>query len=473
MQRIDEIEFRYTSPLFRQISAYAGKRYFIHFGQTPKMGVNVSPSHGDPAGVYFYPLDWLLHQPRFDKGEQYGTEWPFWTIVSLDEGHDTGVNLKRLYEEELDEIAERNRWPHWKIFKDQQKSSTSSKQTAGQMFWDYIRQLSLRVRGTATNDWISQNAALRGISYVYDDNQGIIHNREAAQLLVLDPRAIKVVATGQVKHEARGFYSVESREHSMAVLKELRGLHGGELTWKNKLPTLKFSKGDAQFTIRARNEAWTTILGVEAHWGRATKQFSLKSSDMANATMAQILDQFDRFIGTVAELAKRKRDLLFTPLMSEKDARAKLLSSLSEPDTFEIKTEIENDSRVLTVHAERNHDFGETKITTIAYATCRSNETFFSVVVKVNGYQVASARASEDTDMLRLLIPRLEESFKYVDPDADGPHFILEEEYRAFRGFLVKECGVKVLIDNFAADIEYWENYKDKPEVYRETKRVY
>ncbi len=69
-----------TTGVGRAMMRYAHKGYYIHFGKTPKVGVSTVHAHTDPHGVYFYKLDWLIDNAKFD---QYALTYPYYSIVAI------------------------------------------------------------------------------------------------------------------------------------------------------------------------------------------------------------------------------------------------------------------------------------------------------------------------------------------------------------------------------------------------------
>jgi len=81
---LSELTWYDRSPLTSVLKANRGR--WIHFTNTPKLGVNVrSMWDSGPKGVYFYPVDYLLTKTdRMKDGLQYGFNFKYYFLCDLD-----------------------------------------------------------------------------------------------------------------------------------------------------------------------------------------------------------------------------------------------------------------------------------------------------------------------------------------------------------------------------------------------------
>jgi len=42
------------------LSKFNTDKYFVHFTQINKVGINPRPFHRDPIGIYLFPVKWVL-----------------------------------------------------------------------------------------------------------------------------------------------------------------------------------------------------------------------------------------------------------------------------------------------------------------------------------------------------------------------------------------------------------------------------
>lgn len=166
----------------------------------PKIGVNPRKFHRDPFGIYFYPVDWVLSgTEKLRRGDQYGQDMPVYHIADIDLSS-PGVVLGSVRWEQVEEIAARNGWRDqldaFRALPPEQQKATlprySNPDKPGAVLWHFVERLV--AKGETT--WAK---AYRGLTYIRDDGNSIIHSNEPDQLLVLDPRIIKVVETGRTR----------------------------------------------------------------------------------------------------------------------------------------------------------------------------------------------------------------------------------------------------------------------------------
>lgn len=465
MAILNEVEYTYQTRLWSDIRPYVGKGYFIHFGKTPKLGINPTGKfHSDPNGVYCYSLDWLAQHPRFINGEQFGINWPYWTILQLNK-NDHGVILSRLTIEDVNTIAQRNNWPKWDEISGESRFDNSP---AG-LFWSYIKAC-----GQGRRDLISQNAALRGISFIHDDGMGIIHGSEPNQLIVLDPRVVKVIQTGNQGDPKDDKLMNGNRFAFVDLLKKLRGEYGGDLLWKQKIPSLKFEYRGARFHLTWFPGSWDASLRMEVHWGRASKIISFKEGQFTTQSMETVMKFFTDIVEKFSKLAAAKKDIFFKPILSETDARAGVKALVD--DSFTFRTEIDNDSKQMTIYAEKEIVIGKMKLTSVVYCINGDDKVRYAANVKLNAYGMTSARVSEDSSALgAVLKSHFDQTLEGVNPDSDSYRgkFYYKDEYDAFAGMVAKMSGIKSMMSDYSEEVEQWLSFENKAEIYRDAIRIY
>lgn len=475
MTILNEVEYTHRTRLWSDIRQYVGKGYYIHFGLTPKMGVRpMGKFHSDPAGVYFYNLDWLAKHQRFINGEQFGVNWPYWTIVER-HADDRGIILSRLTWDDLTQLATNNHWPKFEDWEREgyEKMRAPHNSPAG-MFWDYIKACSPMMRGG--KDLPTQNAALKGVSFVEDDGLGIIHGSEPYQMVMFDSRIIRVVASGNQGKPEDDKLMNGQRFAFVELLKTLRGEYGGEIKWMRKIPSLAFEHKGASFKLTWVTSSWDASLRLDVRWGRARKTFSFKEGDFVRQTMDEVLKFFHGIIAKFSALAAAKKDIFFKPLLSEKEARDGVRSLTG--DGFVEETEINNDHHEMTVHAEKTIPLGETKTSMLVLVHCinATDKIRYSVTIKIGSYAIASARVTEEPSRVAdTLKTNLEKSLEDVHPNSDayGKKFYYPEDYQAFIGMVADLSGIKSLAADFPDEVAAWRDYKNKNELYRDISRIY
>lgn len=473
MPILNEVEYQYRTRLWSDIRQYVGKGYFIHFGQTPKMGVRVQGKfHSDPHGVYFYNLDWLVKHPRFAEGEQFGTNWPYWTIVER-EPDDHGIIFSRLSWDDLEQLSRQQQWPNFEQWEraHYEKMRPPHNSPAG-LFWDYIKACSPMSRGG--KDLPTQARALKGISFIEDDGMGIIHGGEPYQMVLFDPRIIRVIATGNQGNPADDKLMNGHRFAFMELLKKLRGEYGGSIEWNRKLPTLTFDVNGANFRLTWFPSGWDAKLRMETKWGRAQKTYTFNEGQFHIKSMDEVYGFFNDIVKKTAALAKKKHDLFFTPVVTEKEAIAGV-KSIAEGD-FTLHTEIDNDHHQMTVYANKKITLGKRDLSTMIYCINGDDKLRYAVNVKIGDHTIISARVSDDPgEIVADAKENFDQSLQYVHPNNDGytRKFYYADEYRAFVGMVAELSGIKGLVDAYADEVVAWRDYQNKDEIYRDLARLY
>jgi oligoribonuclease (3'-5' exoribonuclease)/8-oxo-dGTP pyrophosphatase MutT (NUDIX family) len=152
---------------------------WIHYSNVPQLTINPKPNHRDPAGIYLFPENftpapmWRSYKYRFK--------------VKLDPSTKV-LDLSKITADEAIEISKKLGIPPTTIknFRVDEKSA----EDVADRFWDLLCNYFIMTGKRGPGAW---NKALRSVGYdaVFDDTQAI-HVAED-QLLILDPRKIKVL----------------------------------------------------------------------------------------------------------------------------------------------------------------------------------------------------------------------------------------------------------------------------------------
>ena len=304
----------------------------------------------DPKGVYFYPVNWLLSGPeRLLSGGQHALDYRYYYVVDLNLNDPNGVNLGTITWPEIEAIAKRNGWfESMEEFRKQpidvQKKQLfhySRPELPGSFFWHFVDRM-------VKDGKITWAKAYRGVSFVRDPNLSIIHSNEPDQVLVLDPRIIKIIDFGENKNPIKWGEDSDKLKtwlHGlMAIIKQVRGEYGGELTWKNKLPTLTFGKGWGKFilTIPERSSALGDVgLSLSYTYGRAYDSMYVGYKDLSNQSVDQIVQTIRN---RVDQTAKLKSDLLFKPVITIEEGKKIMVEQVMDNHDVSINVRISNSS---------------------------------------------------------------------------------------------------------------------------------
>ena len=155
-------------------SEHASDPVWIHYSKLPQVTINPKGMHQDPAGIYLFPAD-------FKPVEMWQT-LPYRFEVQLDPSARV-MDLTQLNVSEAKDILQNLGIDYWEIKGEDHRDQIRS-------FWDGMKNEFILKSGRREGAW---NKALRDLGYdaIFDDEK-IIHGAEE-QLLVLDPRKIKVL----------------------------------------------------------------------------------------------------------------------------------------------------------------------------------------------------------------------------------------------------------------------------------------
>jgi hypothetical protein len=444
MPIVNEVEMKYRTPLLNDLEKYRGNGYWVHFSTTEKLGINTQSQHGDPVGIYFYNLDWLLNHPRFNDGQQYATARNYWTVVQLHE-NPKGINLGTVTRDQLSAIIP-----------DVQDSKE---------FWSRLTKSP------------NKNSLLKSIPYVIDPNLGIVHWNEPYQLIVRDVRSIKIIARGE-QYRARTkkdrayttLGEIERDENVlMHILTAMRGRYGGKIVWENKTPILKFHNNGATFILN-KSSGWSSYITLKAQWGNAEHTTSQGwEKAISSIDFNTLIDFFSKTVDQISEYSKRGKELFFKPILTKNEAKARLKEVTKAP--FETSVRIENQFGIMQVIHQREYfEEGNTLLSGVN-ASIKKDGVHYYAYVKVNGFHLVSV----DTENFEGFSDNIMSDFTQRCNDFSKHHnqymryFYYDEDFLAFKGWVAQHSCIRDL-SNSEEDEKY--RHADKEMLMREIKRV-
>jgi hypothetical protein len=193
----------YTS--FINLKKYQGqKNVYIHFTDFNKLGVNPNKTHHDPHGIYFYPVNFVFEESS--DSWQYGFSMNFYYICKIDTSNFLKINkitfddIKRFFVKAgLTDIFQKINWGDikhkrndyklWDILEclDMKPSERDNKRLGFQPIFKTLPQVK----------WNSFFSKL-GYDGVID-NKGVVNENEPKQLIVFNPKTIKILEHGENK----------------------------------------------------------------------------------------------------------------------------------------------------------------------------------------------------------------------------------------------------------------------------------
>jgi hypothetical protein len=487
-RRLDEMSYTERSPLMDVFRANRGR--WIHFSQIPKLGINPKKSHDDPVGIYFYPVDFLLTDfHRMEDGSQFGLSWPYYFLCDLDLSA-PGLTLSSTTAADVTALAERN---GWKPLLDAYEAAPEDERakmltfharqghlSPGAFLWAFLDQQQKEKR-------ITWNRALKGLAYVRDDGNKIIHSYEPDQIVVFDPRIIKNATI----HENKAGDSLQSHKtdkkeawvHALKKIFEMTANEvGGAIAWNKKMPELHLRRDNC--TFRFYFSDFSQTIYCEFTHGRAKDSKSTKIRDRKVADVAREL------VGWVDEVIARDTDLTWTPPLSEDDARYQIAHGvMASAHDLVFDTEVNNTySKSLSVTADYvNKRTKRAVVDTRVAMFIREEEIAETVSCRVNDTRVVSFShvPVDPEDTMAALVTLCDEFEKalrsrsqFMGPDSDSwrrRSFRYRDDWAAFLGWFVENCGVSfngLLHERFADEIAAYRDYSDKPYLMKQIQEV-
>lgn len=514
---LNELNWNDQSPLNRVLLNNRGR--FIHFTSVPKLGVNPRnsvkggfQSHKDPHGIYFYPVDYLLSGvERVTTGQQYGLDRPYYFMADIDWSA-PGIVLSKVTWEDVEKIASRN---GWKTFLDDFRFQTNNepypiynlphyadREHPGSVLWHLLDALQKEGR-------IRWNQALRGIAYIYDDNNSIIHSREPHQLVVLDPRIIRNVQMGEnpkvnwstmndEKHR-----STVWKEPMLRIMQEVQKLYGGQIRWQENKerrpydstrpkakprapawPSIRFEVDGDQFHLKV-SESWSSFsLYLDSVHGRAHDQFKIGDwNDFHNNDVPFFVERVKAAVEKVTAL---EGDLFFTPQITEGQAQNFIAQCASAEADFKVDTEINNRYKSIYMRAEHTFRCNDMLFTTLfnlhigeehfspSITVYNAGDNFKLYATQIGKFTRDQAKAA-GYDLLNNFAEGVESRAEVHGPEGLRYPKFHRDEWAAFVGWLVLNCGLDfggLLRERYAKQIEAFEQYDDQPYLLRRITEV-
>lgn len=454
--RLDEVKFSDLTDLGDALRTHAGKGRYIHFSrQNKRLGVNTKSHHGDPKGVYFYPVDWLLASRRFHAGDQWGTNMPYWFICDIDLSK-PGLDLDTLTVEKARELGERNGW--WDQFSEM--SSFAAQPAPGQIskaLWAYLK--GLNSASTIGNiKHMSWLRSLKGEAWI-KDTQGVVMIYEPSQVCVLDPRCMRLVDSGQQPELNTGNSDtfVYWRKVVVQIMTDLARNHGGEVKWQRGIPIMT-----------ASGQGWKFVLNWDRYWGGVQL---VAETEMGSAHERHVVTWKELKALDVPEIEERieewliacenfdGEDVQFTPYLSREQVSDYLKSQfvgLTDTDV-PVEWDVSNSTHMLWGELKRTG--GMPPVNTMARVGVDDDSAWIRLDIKINSRLLLSVNNAPLDDFHTMF-------WKELSPERVGEFRI--ELTRAgywdiFLGWIGHYSGLAILEpyeDKFL-------NCKEKRELYR------
>lgn len=504
---LTEVNWKDTSRLIPLLQKNRGR--WAHFTKVDKLGIHPTKSHRDPYGIYFYPTDWLIdaETERLTQGMQYGTTLPYLYLVDIDLTAQGGLVLSKVTWEQVAALAARN---GWKEQFDQRASwkppSYSKPDMAGAFLWHFLDDLN------RTNQ-VPWNTALRGIPFIYDDGNAIIHSGEPAQIVVFDRSLIRNVEffrnpdfRDEAEPKADPTY-MDSRRAMTSILNIVREELGGTINFRTDPDVAQRPFNSEKPKAKYRGPSWPELsvehrgkefrlrftktrasdLGLWLKFRNGREVGDVKVAGYQDIRDLGVKDLAARAVRRIEEIAAYTNDLRFRPVISEEQGAAFAKAVLPDAET---STEILNDSEFMAITA--THPFQIGKVACVARMSLIIQKDRFkpSLTVEINPrsfrdsvrfYATPRGLYTRDnpqeamTDLLEEFADSVRRSAEIIGPSGYRWPKFYDYEWPAVLGCILLASGVTfdgALADAFRKEIEAWEATEDKRDFLRSMERT-
>ena len=206
----------YYPQLVRTLNKYRGQGLWIHFSDVAKIGINTRPSHSDPHGIYFFPLDHIAD--NFGQNS-YWLFRPYFFVCRVTPKNP--VDLATIQEEEVNQRLQQQN-----IQRQKARIPSNGQYAPGRDLWHSVEK---RVEddpqlnsGTGYGMPFRKQWTQMGVDAIIDSGSASIHSNEPNQMIVLDSSIIQVLEMGQTNAKQRVHDDTYSNPHYPFYAKNTR-----------------------------------------------------------------------------------------------------------------------------------------------------------------------------------------------------------------------------------------------------------
>lgn len=261
--------------LISALEQYGGRGLWIHFSDIPKVGIRPNPTHKDPVGVYFFPLDHIASD--FSRYHHWAfRKYMFVCRVDAASVLDLSAVTNADMESMLSEAGVEEGSQAW-------SAGYLHGGTPGGRLWRALDETARSGGEWGSSRGMAFRRLLKGLGYdaVRDPGTGTIHGNEPDQLIALDPADIEVVEmveTTTKPYDADAYYrdpkypfhgrSTKPALELLGALAALLGLEPGRVS----------SHGKGSWAMRAKDADGNEIrLAEELHTSGAADYVSFRA----------------------------------------------------------------------------------------------------------------------------------------------------------------------------------------------------
>lgn len=428
--KLNEYSYPERTGLSDAIKPYIGKNLWIHFHNFDKIGINPKRIHTDSYGIYFYPVDWLVNNPRYMTGNQYGVDMERYAIAEIDT-NSNGIHLGTSKKEFWENLAKRNNWFDEYTYYSEEDGVTKyyyDDKPTGQKAWGIMK----TIRSSKGLSWLYM---LRGIDYIMDTN-GFIHPNEEHQICVINPRIIKILDRGKLPKTQNTSPSDFSfwKKPIVKTMNILTRVMGGDIRWNNKIPTWQYDNENLSSKLSWAPYESSLLFNIKSYGTR--RSWEISYHELFKLEYTDIINKIKETITDLSNLTQNENKIEFVPHIPIKDVRANLSKVFSEKD---IDLAIDNKNKEYSFSFEDENSHKNNTISTRFYINVNQNTTLGRVSIRVNNSVFFSMNIDDLhdlDDLTKSLITNINDfSPKYTS-------HLNDREFSIFKRWFLGKCGI-------------------------------
>lgn len=158
----------------------------------PHLGINKSPGHNDPLGIYAFPKKYVLSGGLKYNSGFYNSD--YWYIIRPIRSKCKILNLSKLTDVELGELLKKMEIPE-KYLTDPSVYHNSKIKTPGHMLWGIMEKYKKDNKNWNNFGW-NKLFKKADVNVLVDEGDSIIHSNEPSQTVYMEPGTYEVIKTG-------------------------------------------------------------------------------------------------------------------------------------------------------------------------------------------------------------------------------------------------------------------------------------
>jgi hypothetical protein len=159
----------------------------------PHLGINKSPGHNDPLGIYAFPKEYVLSGGLKHNSGFYNSD--YWYIIRPIRSKCKILNLSKLTDAELGELLKKMEIPEKYLTDPSVYHKSNKSKTPGHMLWGIMEKYKQDNKNWNNFGW-NKLFKKADVNVFLDEGDSIIHSNEPSQIVYMEPGTYEVIKTG-------------------------------------------------------------------------------------------------------------------------------------------------------------------------------------------------------------------------------------------------------------------------------------